>query len=123
MKTPLPASSTPARRRGEQPTPSTIAFRLDDEACTALAGRAAALGVSVHELARRYVLDVLSEAQEREVLIQTVAAVAEAVDALRADQARACIALLMSAGKVHEQEATDWVTQNLSQPCSPSPTP
>jgi hypothetical protein len=57
--------------------PSTIGFRLDPEYGDVLATRAKAIGVSSHELARRYLIEILEESEER-------AAVREAVQVLRA---------------------------------------
>lgn len=120
MNTTRSARRTPASPR---PPGATIAFRLDEESRAALAGRAGALGVSCHELARNYVLEALSAAEERVVLHENIAALAEETTLLRRDLATAVLALLTSAGRVELKAAVDWVKTNLTSSCSPSPTP
>ena len=93
--------------------PGSIAFRLDEHNRCVLAERAAALGVSPHELARHYVLEVLQEPEEREALRQAVAALHRGLAAVRDDVIASVEVLLSSAGKVTEEDARAWVDENF----------
>ena len=87
--------------------PTTIKFRFEEEHSALLAERAARLGISPHELAREYVLEMLHEGEER-------AALRAAVASLRQDIFVAAGALLTSAGKMSREEARAWVKTNYS---------
>ena len=95
------------------PASVTVGFRLEEEPLRALAERAARLNLSPHELAREYVLEALSEADERRALREAVGALHQQYDVLREDMALMAEALLISAGKVSEKEARDWVKRNF----------
>ncbi len=95
------------------PASVTIGFRLEEEYLCALVERAARLNVSPHELAREYVLEALSEGEERKALREAVGALHQRYDVLREDMALMAEALLISAGKVSEKEARDWVKRNF----------
>jgi hypothetical protein len=94
-------------------SPGVIAFRLDPESEQILAERAAALGVSRNILARRYLIEVLEASEERTAL-------REAVNAANGNLTRfynsfifAVEALLVSAGKVKEEEARAWIDEHF----------
>ena len=97
--------------------PSTVGFRLDPESGRALAARAAALGVSPHELARSYVIEVLQEAEERAALREAVQELNGKLLRFRADFVVAIEALLVSAGKVEDSSARAWVDKHFKEPC------
>ena len=109
MKTPRSRSRVPA---GTDPS-STIGFRLDDETRRVLFERAARLQVSPHELARRYVIEVLQESEERIALREAVETLNADLDQFRSGFALAMEALLVSAGKVSVTDARDWVDKSL----------
>ena len=87
-----------------QTSPSTVGFRLDPERGCILAERAAALGVSPHELARRYLIEVLEEAEERAALRQAVTTLNGNLLKFRDEFIFALEAVLASAGKVERAE-------------------
>ena len=101
----------------------TVGFRLSEQAWHALNERAASLGRSVHELARDYVVRALSESEEPALLREGLEELGAEVIGMRQDLTRSAIALLISAGKVQEQDAFAWALKYLGQPCSPSQTP
>ena len=70
-----------------------IGFRLDNTARRILAQRADQLGVSPHALARQYVLELLGEAEDREMLREEVTALRSELTVLRTDLALAVEAL------------------------------
>jgi hypothetical protein len=94
-------------------TSTTIGFRLDDETRRVLFERAARLQVSPHELARRYVIEVLQESEERIALREAVETLNADLDQFRSGFALAMEALLVSAGKVSVTDARDWVDKTL----------
>ncbi len=85
---------------------SLITFRLDPEAAAVLQERAIRLEVSVHALAREYVMEVLMEVDER-------MAIRAALDRIHADLGLTAAALLTSAGKVNREQANAWVKENF----------
>lgn len=94
---------------------AAINFRLqDEESWRVLSARAEALGVSPHQLARRYVIEVLQEAQERAALRAAVVELRQQVIGLREDIALATEALLARAGKVTDEKARAWVEENFT---------
>ena len=132
---------------GRRPTslgpqaPTTTSFRLDAASQCALAERAAALNISSHELARRYVLESLQPvlrqpnlpALDSAELLEGLKAVYYHLLETRKDVALAVEVLLSQAGQVSETEAHAWVrenypdacssSENSPDPCSPSPAP
>ena len=101
----------------------TVGFRLTERAWQALNERATALGQSVHELARDYVVRGLSESDEPTFLREGLEELGAEVIGLRQDLTRSAIALLISAGKVQEPDAFALAKKYLGQPCSPSQRP
>ena len=99
-----------------------IGFRLDEASRRILAQRADQLGVSPHALARQYVLELLGEAEDREMLREEVTALRSELTVLRTDLALAVEALLVSAGKVPAAEARKWVEESF-QPAASPPVP
>ena len=93
-----------AKKHGEPP--NGISFRLDPEPAAVLRERAVRLEVSVHALAREYVMEVLMEADER-------MAIRAALDRMHADLGLTAAALLTSAGKVNREQANAWVKENF----------
>lgn len=93
--------------------PATVGFRLEPEFGAVLFGRASTLGVSVHELARHYVMLVLQETQERSELRDAVTTLHRELTELRTDFSVATEALLTSAGKTSAANSKEWVKQNL----------
>jgi hypothetical protein len=120
--------------------PETIGFRLKGEALGVLCARAEQSGASPHDLARQYVLDLLSAEQERAGLRDAVGAMANEITELRSvlsphvnqaalqqalvairneitelreDFAVAVESLLTLAGQVDEKRAHAWVQKNL----------
>jgi hypothetical protein len=93
--------------------PTTIGFRLDDEHGKQLVKRAESLGVSVHELARHYVLLVLHEKDERTGIQKGMMALHQEMTELRKDVVVSTEALLTSAGKVSNANAKGWVRENF----------
>ena len=93
--------------------PTTIGFRLEPQYEQVLAMRAEALGVSSHELARRYLIEMLEESEERAVLRQAVQTLNGNLTHFRNDVIFAVEAILASAGKVNETEAAAWVDKHF----------
>lgn len=126
---PTPPASPSARR------PHVITFRLDPGSREALATQAARLEVSVHELARHYVVEGLTMGEALTQLTSSLALVHEDLHgsrqvlegllqhllALRLDLALAVQALLVASDRVDAKEAQAWAQANLNQPfgCSP----
>ena len=124
----------PSRRRRSSSGPRaliTTSFRLEEASQRVLAERAAALGVSPHELARRYVLESLKPvpsppdrpSHDPAELLEGLQAVYYHLLETRKDLALAVEALLSRAGQVSEAEAHAWVRENYPAACSPSPAP
>lgn len=93
--------------------PSTIGFRLDPEYGDVLATRAKALGVSSHELARRYLIEILEESEERAALREAVQTLNGNLTQFRDEFIFATEALLASAGKVKEGDARAWIDEHF----------
>ena len=93
--------------------PATIGFRLDPEYGDVLASRAKALGVSSHELARRYLIEVLEESEERAAVREAVQALNGNLTQFRDEFIFATEALLASAGKVKEGDARAWIDEHF----------
>lgn len=97
-----------ARTKTSETSSTTISFRLNDDVQIALAARADVLGVSVHELARHYVMEMLGQGEERSALREAVVAVHNEVHLLRENVMISIRALLSSAGRVKPDEAEKW---------------
>ncbi len=95
--------------------PSTIGFRLDPESNRVLVERAAVLGVSPHELARIYVCEVLQEPVERAAMREAAIEIFSVLTQFRQDFAFSVEAMLISAGKVSQSQAQDWVEEHLNR--------
>lgn len=94
--------------------PAILSFRLDDTARRVLAERAAQLGVSPHELARYYVIELLQAPEERAALRAACEQVHQNLQQFRHDFAFAVEALLTSAGQVPKEQARTWVEKSLA---------
>jgi hypothetical protein len=95
------------------PAPAPIGFRLDDASRHELAERAARLGLSRHELARHYVIEMLHAAEERAALREAVQALGEQILHLREDLVLVAENLLVAVGKVDPEEVRAWVETNF----------
>ena len=94
---------------------SVISYRLDTETAEALTAEAKKTGVSSHELARRIVLQWLTD-QERHQLRRSLSRVRNELLKLRADLKESVIAILCDAGKIERREdAENWVNSRLFQ--------
>ena len=103
--------------------PEMVGFRLDAASRRLLAQRAAALGVSSHDLARHYVVERLQYPQGVLELMQGLQALYQELREARIDVALGIEALLSRAGRVSETDARAWVAENYRAACSPSPPP
>jgi hypothetical protein len=92
---------------------ATIGFRFDDESHRVLSERAVRLGMSPHELARQYVLEVLQESEERAALREALLALRSNLQQFREDMLFGVEALMVSAGKATESEARAWAERNF----------
>lgn len=101
------------RQMPDAQCPSTIGFRLDEAGSKLLVERAKSLGVSVHQLARHYVITMLSENEERDQLGQMVEKMYLQIAEIRKDIGISTEALLSSAGKTEKSKAKEWVGNNL----------
>jgi hypothetical protein len=95
------------------PAPAAIGFRLDDASRHALAERAARLGLSRHELARHYVLEMLHASEERAALREAIRGLGEQILHLREDLVLVAENLLTAVGKVDPEEMRAWVETNF----------
>lgn len=94
--------------------PTTIGFRLEPKYGQVLATRANALGVSPHELARRYLIEMLEESEERAVLRQAVQALNGNLNSFRNEFIFAVEAMLVRAGTVKNEEAATWIEEHFN---------
>jgi len=93
--------------------PSTIGFRLDDDHIAVLVERANALKISVHELARQYVIQMLHENDERQQFLAALMAVRDEILETRKDIAVSTQELMVSGGRATVTQAGGWVKENL----------
>jgi hypothetical protein len=100
--------------RPKKACPATIGFRVETEHGKVLLERAGSLGVSVHELARHYVILALTTKDERAELTNAITELQKELVEIRKDVAVAAEALLTSAGKVSPTDASNWVNENLN---------
>jgi hypothetical protein len=101
----------------ESEAPSaTIGFRLDESSRDVLKTRANLFGVSIHALARQYVIEALVAQDEKPQIHQALLTISAEVKNLRGDFAHAVQTLLVSAGQIEPQQAEEWVQQNFSIP-------
>ena len=92
---------------------AVISYRLDPVAAKELSAEATKLGLtSSHELARRVLLEWLTD-EERHHVRRSLAHVRKELLKLRADLKLAVIAVLCDAGKLEKQDAEDWVNAHL----------
>ena len=108
-----------ARPQKTVSTSPTIGFRLDAAASQALAIRAERLGISSHQLARDYVIQMLQASDQGTNLKDANDSVHAHLCELREDLSLAIETLLITAGNVEKTEARAWIEKNF--PCSPSP--
>ena len=93
--------------------PATVGFRLDSECDKVLFDRSKTLGVSVHELARHYVLLMLHDSDERAEVRNAILALHREIIEIRKDVAVSTEVLLTSAGELSPAESRDWTRENL----------
>ena len=91
----------------------TFGFRLDSANRERLEARAKKVGVTPGELAREIIVETLDDDREIDRLRLKVAAVAEELGDLRKDLSVAVQALLVSSGKVTQEQAQEWVRLNM----------
>jgi hypothetical protein len=89
-----------------------VSYGLDAEAADELSAEAKKLGISPHELARRVLLDWLSD-KERHATEEALADLRAEVAKLRADLKEGFVAILCDAGKLEREDAEDWVNGRL----------
>lgn len=92
---------------------ATVGFRLEAESLHILVERAATLRVSPHALARRYLIEILSEGEERVALRHAINGLRQELAQTQESLALAVEALLSSAGKVSETNARAWVDKHF----------
>ena len=91
---------------------AVISYRLDAETANALSAEAEKLGLSSHELARRILLEWLTD-QERHHLRRSLSRVRSELLKLRADLKESVTAILCDAGKLEKEDAEAWVSSRL----------
>jgi len=87
---------------------------LDEESHRILTQRAASLKVSIHELARFYVLQLLHDREYHAKVGREIVALQQQFIQQRVDFKLAVEALLVSAGHADPKEAKAWVEVNFS---------
>jgi hypothetical protein len=105
--------SGPKSRR-TKPASDTITFRLGNDELSALAARASVHKVSIHQYARALLLDALFRTEPIQEIGGELKSITEGISAIRSDLAFTVKTLLMTAGKVSEDEATEWVSRNFN---------
>lgn len=95
--------------------PDTIGFRLpDEESRDILGSRAQALGMSAHELARHYTLQMLREEDQRQETHAALVEVFRAVAGLRSSLHLVAEAAITASGRYTKEQARAWMLENLS---------
>lgn len=102
-----------ATRDGVPLAPPNIGFRIDEPTQLRLGRRADAMDASPHDWARRCLLQVLSESEDREAWVQCLKTLQEETRQLRNDLAIAVQALLICAGRMQEDKAKAWIEKNM----------
>lgn len=90
----------------------TISFKVESAIAEELDNRAARQNGSRHTAARQIVLEALTDADRFKVLQEIVELKAQLED-VRNSLATAVVALLVQAGKVQQNEAKEWVLNNI----------
>lgn len=106
-------SKSSASADGVPMAPPNIGFRIDEATQRLLGRRADAADASPHDWARRCLLQVLAESEDREAWVQCLKMLQEETRQLRNDLAIAVQALLICAGKVPEDKAKAWIEKNM----------
>lgn len=91
----------------------TVGFRLDRRHHELLEARAKLLQESVGDSAKKLVIEKLNEKDHVAVLAEKVSTLETQLSQLRRDLSLSVYAILVFAGKVTEDEAKAWVSQNL----------
>ena len=91
-----------------------IGFRLDPDSREALLGRASQRGISIHDLARIYVLEALHAETERTILEEGFGNLRQQLRQQQMELGKIAYALLIGAGKLKEDQAREWVQKNIS---------
>jgi hypothetical protein len=102
-----------ATRARAVPTRAMIGFRLDDSSNRLLAKRAAKMGISVHALAKLYVLDALEANAERQQMLARLENLHLGVLGLRSDLATSIKAILTNVGSLDVKEVDAWIRANF----------
>jgi hypothetical protein len=109
-------STNKAKKKRPQPTkpPAIIAFRLDPQSKDLLFRLASESDISIHDMARRYVLMVLDEGDARAELAKRLEIIHRDQQRFRYDFAFAVRAILTSAGKETDEAARAWVEKTIT---------
>jgi hypothetical protein len=91
----------------------TISFRLDNHYLAKL-DAGAKKGESVHERARKVLMDALDTERQEEIK-EELSELSEKMDTLHGDLALAVEALLITAGNYPKEKAKEWVNRNLRE--------
>lgn len=91
----------------------TIAFRLQPEVLSILTERAALHQLSIHRYARMLVLEALFQSEAQQKIGAAIADCQREAHQLRHDLAFSMKTLLMTAGKLPEESASEWVQRNF----------
>jgi len=101
-----------SRGRGSGPQ-ETISFRVGGPILALLAERSAIQDQSLHQYARALVVEALFQGESMHSLQSVLSGSEKELHQLRSDLAFFMKTLLMTAGKMPEQAAKDWVERNF----------
>lgn len=99
-------------KKGAKKKSYTVGFRLDEYHLAELEKRAAKDKTSIHEQARRIVIDVLNDT-ERGAVKEEVSAARQDIKNLKLSLADAVEAILITAGGYPQDKAREWTTDNI----------
>ena len=92
----------------------TIGFRVDASYLSKLERLAQQKGISIHEQARRLLLDALDNESQEEIK-DGVKRTREEIEDLRLSVATAFEALLVKAGNVEKETAKEWISEQFGK--------
>lgn len=114
MKSSNPNGNGPLSVLTGPSSPATVGFRLLDEADKKeLAKRSLKAGVTVHELARAYVIDALHSKEEIPELRAAILSLHSQLVEMRRDFAVAVEMLLLTIGEDSKEDIKMWIEKNL----------
>jgi len=91
----------------------TIGFRLGGELFAILADRAALQNLSIHQYARTVVVEAMLQSESIQSVHAEIAGARRESHQLRLDLVFSMKTLFMTAGKMPEQAAKEWVERNF----------